>query len=1036
MSTIENAVQFGAPVLLENVGEELDPTLEPLLQKLTFKQGGVVCIRLGDNTVEYSEHFRFYITTKLRNPHYLPEVAVKVTLLNFMITPAGLQDQLLVSVVLEERPELAKEKEQLLVEGAEMAAQLQKCENDILHVLSTSEGNILEDAAAITALNNSKEISAEIKEKQQIALETEKNIDEVRAQYVPVAFEGQVMYFCIADLVQIEPTYQYALRWFTQLFVTSIRKSEKPDRTVENALEARIHNINHHFMYALYCHICRSLLEKDKLLFSFSLTTRLMQAHGKIPKSEFYFLLTGGVAVDNPYANPNNTWISEKMWGEICRVSTCTTSFHGFKESIENHHVTWKELYDSSTAHTHTLPLLNGVNWDTKLNGLQKLLILRCFRPDKLILALQNFVIDEMGEKYVKPPTFDLVGCFNDSTNSSPLVFVLSAGSDPMAALLKFSEDKSARVESISLGQGQGPKAEAMIKKAQKQGSWVVLQNCHLCISWMPTLEKIVEDTDGKRCHKGYRLWCTTYPSPDFPSAILQNAVKMTIEPPSGLRANMLGSYMADPLSDSEFFNSVEKSEEWHKFLFALCFFHALIQERREFGSLGWNNPYEFNDSDLRISIQQLAMFLDLYGEIPYKALNYCVGQCNYGGRVTDDKDRRCLVTILKRFFAPSTLEPNCKLSPDGSFQIPEEGDYQSYVDYIDQLPMVVHPKVFGFHENASITKDQSATNLIMSSMLATNRDAGGGDDDDGSEGADSKKQGGAANVEKNKPKTQDELTYEVAESNLVKIPQQYDMELAALRYPVDFSESMNTVLCQELERFNGLTSVIQRSLKDVMDAIRGIIVMSQELENVASSLFFGLVPSMWMDASYPSLKPLASYVNDFLQRLDFLEQWLNGQAPPNYWISGFFFTQAFLTGTLQNFARKYKIPIDHVVYDFEIMTKEHTYYATKPDDGAYIYGLFFDGARWEATQKVLTDAQPKILFSDAPVVWLKPTDRSKVTKYPHYTCPVYKTSERRGMLSTTGASTNYVMNIRIPADRPEDYWIEAGVAMLTQLDN
>ena len=287
----------------------------------------------------------------------------------------------------------------------------------------------------------------------------------------------------------------------------------------------------------------------------------------------------------------------------------------------------------------------------------------------------------------------------------------------------------------------------------------------------------------------------------------------------------------------------------------------------------------------------------------------------------------------------------------------------------------------------------------------------------------------------KNKPKTQDELTYEVAESNLIKIPSKYDMEFAALQYPVDFSESMNTVLCQELERFNGLTTVIQRSLKDVMDAIKGIIVMSQDLENVASSLFFGLVPSMWMDASYPSLKPLASYVNDFLQRLVFLESWLNGSAPPNYWISGFFFTQAFLTGTLQNFARKYKIPIDHVVYDFEIMTETHEHYTIKPEDGAYIYGLFFDGARWESEQKVLTDSKPKVLFSDAPVVWLIPCDRAKVTEYPHYTCPVYKTSERRGMLSTTGASTNYVMNIRIPADRNEDYWIEAGVAMLTQLD-
>jgi len=95
LRTLENAIQFGQPVLLENVLEELDPSLEPLLLKQIFKQGGVNCLRLGDSTVEYSENFRFYITTKLRNPHYLPEVSVKVTLLNFMITPEGLQDQLL-----------------------------------------------------------------------------------------------------------------------------------------------------------------------------------------------------------------------------------------------------------------------------------------------------------------------------------------------------------------------------------------------------------------------------------------------------------------------------------------------------------------------------------------------------------------------------------------------------------------------------------------------------------------------------------------------------------------------------------------------------------------------------------------------------------------------------------------------------------------------------------------------------------------------------------------------------------------------------
>ncbi|CAM9634607.1 unnamed protein product, partial [Choristocarpus tenellus] len=156
LRTLENAVQFGQPVLLENVGEELDPSLEPLLLKQIFKQGGVSCIRLGDSTIEYSENFRFYITTKLRNPHYLPEISVKVTLLNFMITPEGLQDQLLGIVVENERPDLEEQKNKLILAGAENKRTLKEIEDKILHILSSSEGNILEDQTAIETLSQSK----------------------------------------------------------------------------------------------------------------------------------------------------------------------------------------------------------------------------------------------------------------------------------------------------------------------------------------------------------------------------------------------------------------------------------------------------------------------------------------------------------------------------------------------------------------------------------------------------------------------------------------------------------------------------------------------------------------------------------------------------------------------------------------------------------------------------------------------------------------------------------------------------------------
>ncbi|RKO95585.1 hypothetical protein CAUPRSCDRAFT_12718, partial [Caulochytrium protostelioides] len=164
--TLENAITFGQPVLLENVKEELDPVLDSVLGKQIFKSGGVNCIRLGDAIVEYSDNFRLYITTKLRNPHYLPEISTKVTLLNFMIIQEGLEDQLLGIVVSKERPELQDEKNQLIMQSAENKKRLKSIEDRILEILSSSEGNILENETAIQVLSSSKLLSVELSEKQ------------------------------------------------------------------------------------------------------------------------------------------------------------------------------------------------------------------------------------------------------------------------------------------------------------------------------------------------------------------------------------------------------------------------------------------------------------------------------------------------------------------------------------------------------------------------------------------------------------------------------------------------------------------------------------------------------------------------------------------------------------------------------------------------------------------------------------------------------------------------------------------------------
>lgn len=222
--------------------------------------------------IEYSPDFRFYITTRLRNPHYLPEVSVKVCLVNFMITPLGLEDQLLGIVAAKEKPELEEKKNELILASAANKKQLKEIEDKILEVLSSSEGNILEDETAIKVLSSSKDLSEEIQAKEEIATATQNEIDRTRNGYKPVATHASILFFCITDLANIEPMYQYSLTWFINLYLQSIANSP-----TSSVVEERVVSLNDHFTRSIYNNVCRSLFEKDKLLFSFVLCIGILK---------------------------------------------------------------------------------------------------------------------------------------------------------------------------------------------------------------------------------------------------------------------------------------------------------------------------------------------------------------------------------------------------------------------------------------------------------------------------------------------------------------------------------------------------------------------------------------------------------------------------------------------------------------------------------------------------------------------------------------------------------------------------------------
>jgi len=1019
---LENGVRFGKWVLMENIGEELDASLEPILLQQKFKQGGQEMMRIGDNTIPYNDSFKFYMTTKLPNPHYAPEVQVKVSLLNFTITEKGLEEQLLNITVQEELPDLAEKKAELVTANAAANKQLYDIESNILHLLSSAEGNILDNTDLIDTLADAKNTSEEIKLQMKESEETEKEIEETSEKYRPVAKRASLLYFCISSLCNVDPMYQYALPWFTQLFIRGIGQAPP-----SNDLYVRLDNLNNFFTYSLYVNICRSLFERHKLLFSFLLTIKILQGDDLVDPLDWRFLISGMSMSGKPKVdlpNPDPEWITSSTWTEILTLNTLP-NFVDFALHFGSRTAKWRQVFDSSAPEVAEFP----APYDG-LTGLRRLSILRCLRRDKAMDGVLNFVVETMGQQYVEPPPFDIRGCYNDSAPTSPLVFVLSTGSDPNKDLFTFAGEVGAEVQSIALGQGQGQIALNLVNKGFETGDWILLQNCHLALSWMPELEKLCDDFEPSKMHENFRLWLTSMPSPAFPVLVLQMSVKMTKEPPKGLKANMKSTYIK--LTDEEL-TKTRKPEEFRKLLFGLCFYHALAIERKKFGPLGWNVPYEFNDTDLDISRAQLELYVEEYDEIPYQVLTQLVSVVNYGGRITDDKDMRTSDIILNTFFTPKILEENYTFSKSGTyFSITPDRDapQKSYLDYIETLPLVPEPEAFGMHENANITCAITDTDENFGIIVSLQPRVSGG------VGASREEQIGA-----------------IAADLEARLSPLFDVEQTAMRYPTDYHESMNTVLVQEIQRYNNLLEVMVVSLKDVQRALKGQVLLSSELEAMGDNMFNQLVPQNWEAKAYPSLKPLTPWYDDLLRRCKFLADWIEEGIPSVYWISGFFFPQGFMTGIVQNFARKYQLPIDTVSLGYKMMEESAEQLVEKPKDGAYIDGLFLEGARWHKGRKELVDPKPKELFSPMPVIHLQPEQGRQQPKGGIYRCPVYKILTRTGTLSTTGHSTNFVCWIEIPSNKAtiwrsslvsetnaqvkfcdQDYWIKAGVACFCAL--
>ncbi len=761
-------------------------------------KGGTL-VKLSNRQVKYDDQFRLYMATRLPNPHYSPETSVMVTLLNFAITFKGLEEQMLNQFIDHQMPEQQRKKNEILRENAEAGIELQKIEQDILTSLAKYEkiSEILYDEKLIEVLGSAKKKSAEIKLRMKESEIAEKEIDAKRENYRAVAKRASLLFFCVVDVSQIDPMYQYSLKWFKNLFSLAVQQAPDSDIPAD-----RVKSVNSEFTKMLYENVCRGLFEKHKLLLSFLLATKIMFGDDLIDPSDWRYLLAGPSASSDLMPRPPDfNWIPIKEWDDKCRQlcgMETLKKLAGIKDYFLSHSSDFQKIYDSPNAHEEPWP----GEWDTKLDDMEKLILLKMLRPDKIINATQKFIVKHIGKEFIEPPTLELSKCFNDSTIKTPLIFILTQGTDPLDQFLKFAEELKKPKDYISLGKGNEKAAVALLDTAKQNGGWVLLQNCHLAASWMPQLELIVESISDT-VHKDFRLWLSSFVCKEFPVSVLQNSVKMTIEPPAGIKANLKLTYTN--FKDEDLVHE-KKPEVFRKLLFGFCMFHSIVQDRRKFGPIGWNIMYEFNTEDLKVCMKQLRIILDDYDNIPYKVLNYLGAEINYGGRVTDDKDSRLIKTILLDYMNPDVLNEGYKFSPSGIYCTPGANNKKDFLKYIKKLPRFPDPEIFGLHDNAAIITAQAETRDLLETILNLQPRSSAG----------------------SKELERDKTVLDMAKSIEQKTPNAYDLEAIAQKYPVRYEESMNTVLMQELVRYNGLLTTMSSSLKELQLAIEGTVVMSK----------------------------------------------------------------------------------------------------------------------------------------------------------------------------------------------------------------
>lgn len=868
----------------------------------------------------------------------------------------------------------------------------------------------MDDEELILVLADTKSKSMDVNEKLHTTAEMRKNINEKREQYRPIATRGSLLYFVIVDLSYINVMYQTSLDQFQLIFDKSIEIAEKSTIQLK-----RIINIIDTLTYQIYRYINRGIYEVDKISFKLMVAFKILITSHKLSNNDILLFLRGGNGLDLLTIKPKPyQWMTNEAWLNIIQLNGGISSvmssnsnnssnisssqslsyFSSLIDDIEKNDNLFYSWFNESEPEKLPIPVLesrwivnyniinnHNNNTDKNTNNsiissdedvliqFYHMLAVRCFREDRTILAVTDFIrnfeylyvthsnsmhistesklnshnssnsnnlnvlrLPALGNKYIEPITDTVESIYREMDYMTPVIYLLSSGADPTDSIEILARKKRIDIECVSMGEGQDVVALRAINSAIINGSWVLLQNGHLGLEFMHNLEDtfIKLRQPDSNCSNDFRLFITTEPHPKFSIGLLQMSLKVTNEPPKGLSAGLQRSY--NVLIDQDKLERIEHST-WRILLYTTCFLHSIIQERRKFGALGWCVPYEFNEGDLNATLMFIEKHLDFNfkmnqnngnnNTISWNTIQYMTAEVQYGGRITDSIDRRLFLAYTETWLCSTTLFSTFSFNPERVInKIPDNFNYKApdyleldqYHEYIQKIPIIDSPELFGLHPNADLTFRFKEVNQLLDTLSSTQPKQINNDKTDNNHEETGKTSSNSINT-----KTREEIVLIKCQELISSLPNEYiedEYEERILNVMGGFDMPLNIFLYQEIQRLQGIViTKVKSTLEIVMQGIRGEVVVTAEIMDSIDAIFDGRVPKSWLyspagdELSWLSSN-LGSWYSSLIQRDLQYRHWLSHTGvnrPHSFWITGFFNAQGFLTAVQQEITRNKK---------------------------------------------------------------------------------------------------------------------------------